>query len=236
MSIERARTLVDRIYNDSDSIMDPGSLIDELGSLCREDAEVRELMVKTLHERTKIGAYGSLSVAKRLMMVSLARTQNPAMSDELGKQLMLPDDGTSTEVWEIRDGAAFALGRLGCKEAVPVLEKAAEAGHAYQACRDALKKLREGLVEDPKGWKKAVSGSAFKKRLELSGDRLVRPPRGFDPEHPLIEDLKWKDYVAGARLSQEDVLQPNFIKEYATYCRAGLPFMSFLCGALDLPF
>jgi len=99
-----------------------------------------------------------------------------------------------------------------------------------------LKKLREGLVEDPKGWKKAVSGSAFKKRLDLSGDRLVRPPRGFDPEHPLIEDLKWKDYVAMARLSQKDVLQPNFIEEYANYCRAGLPFMSFLCGALDLPF
>lgn len=99
-----------------------------------------------------------------------------------------------------------------------------------------LRKIREGLVEDPKGWKKAVSSSAFKKRLELSGDRLVRPPRGFDPEHPLIEELKWKEYVAVASLSQKDVLQPNFMKEYASYCLAGKPLVSFLCEALDLPF
>jgi uncharacterized protein (TIGR02453 family) len=98
-----------------------------------------------------------------------------------------------------------------------------------------LKKIREGLVKDPKGWKKAVSGSAFKRRLTLSGDRLVRPPRGFDPEHALIQDLMWKDYVASSKLTQKDVMEPDFIKEYAAYCRAGLPFVSFLCRVQGLP-
>jgi hypothetical protein len=41
--------------------------------------------------------------------------------------------------------------------------------------------------------------------------------------------------VAVASLSQKDVLQPGFIKEYASYCRAGLPFVSFLCKALKIP-
>ncbi len=95
-----------------------------------------------------------------------------------------------------------------------------------------LRKIREGLVEDPRAWRKAVSGAGFKKRLELTGDRLVRPPRGFDPEHPLIEDLMWKDYIAFAKISQKDVMAPNFIEEYAAYCRAGLPLVSFLCNAL----
>jgi uncharacterized protein (TIGR02453 family) len=99
-----------------------------------------------------------------------------------------------------------------------------------------LKKLREGLVEDSKGWKRAVSGSAFKNRLELSGDRLVRPPQGFDPEHPLIEDLKRKDFIAVAPLTMKQVMEPGFIKDYASYCRAGKSLISFLCGALDLPF
>jgi len=98
-----------------------------------------------------------------------------------------------------------------------------------------LKKLREGLVEDPRAWKKAISGSGFKKRFKLSGDRLVRPPRGFDPEHPLIEDLKWKDYIAVSSLSQKDVMEPNFIKEFGGYCQAGFPFMTFLCDALGIP-
>lgn len=99
----------------------------------------------------------------------------------------------------------------------------------------ALKKIRERIVEDPEAWKKGVSASAFRRRFDLSGDRLVRPPGGFDPEHPLIEDLKWKDYVASARLTQKDVIQAGFIKEYARYCRVGMPFVSFLCDALGLP-
>jgi uncharacterized protein (TIGR02453 family) len=98
-----------------------------------------------------------------------------------------------------------------------------------------VKKIREGLVEDPKIWKKVISGAAFKRRLELTGDRLVRPPRGFDPEHPLVEDLKWKDYIAHTRLSQKAVMDPDFLKEFTGFCRAGLPFVSFLCKSLGLP-
>jgi uncharacterized protein (TIGR02453 family) len=98
-----------------------------------------------------------------------------------------------------------------------------------------LKKIRGGLVEDPKGWKKAITGGAFKRRFELAGDRLVRPPKGFDPEHSLIEDLKWKDYVAMAKLSQKAVMDPGFLTEFAAFCRAGLPFVSFLCRALKVP-
>ena len=99
-----------------------------------------------------------------------------------------------------------------------------------------LRKIREAIVEDPKGWKKAVSGAGFKKRLALAGDRLVRHPRGFDPEHPVMDDLMWKDYVALASLIQRSVTDPGFLREYAAYCRAGMPFMAFLCKALGLPF
>lgn len=100
----------------------------------------------------------------------------------------------------------------------------------------ALRKIREAMVEDEKGWKKAVSGSAFRKHLALSGDRLVRPPRGFDPEHPLIEDLKRKDFIASAPLTMKQVTQAGFMEEYASLCRAGKPLVSFLCRALGLPF
>jgi uncharacterized protein (TIGR02453 family) len=99
-----------------------------------------------------------------------------------------------------------------------------------------LRKLREGLVEEGAGWKKATSGKRFRSRFELSGDSLVRPPRGFDPEHPLIEDLKRKDFVAMARLSQETVTGPDFQKEFTKYCEAGAPFMAFLCKVLEFPF
>ncbi|MFH1764542.1 MAG: TIGR02453 family protein, partial [Gemmatimonadota bacterium] len=100
----------------------------------------------------------------------------------------------------------------------------------------AVKKIREAIVEDSTGWKKAVSGSAFKARLSLSGDQLVRPPRGFDPEHPLVGDLKRKDFIAVAPISMKQVTEPGFIKDFASHCQAGMPLVAFLCGALDLPF
>jgi uncharacterized protein (TIGR02453 family) len=99
-----------------------------------------------------------------------------------------------------------------------------------------LKKIREGLVEDGKGWKKAISGKAFRDRLKLSGDSLVRPPRGFDAEHPLIEDLKRRDFVAIAPLTQKAVMEPGFLKEFTKYCRAGSPFMAYLCRVLGLSY
>lgn len=98
-----------------------------------------------------------------------------------------------------------------------------------------LKKIREGLLEDPKGWKKALSGPGFKQRFSLSGDSLIRPPRGFDPEHPLVEDLKRKDFIARGSLTQRAVTQEDFLTEFTARCRAGLPFMRFLCQSLDLP-
>lgn len=100
----------------------------------------------------------------------------------------------------------------------------------------ALKKIREGLVEDPAGWKKAVTGKGFRDHFELSGESLVRHPRGFDPDHPLIEDLKRKDFVAFSPLQDKQVAAPDFLKEFSAACRAGKPFMAYLCKVLEAPF
>lgn len=100
----------------------------------------------------------------------------------------------------------------------------------------ALRAIRTRIVEEPAAWERARDSTAFKKTFDLGGDRLKRPPRGFDPEHPLVEDLKWKDYIAVADLSDAFVTGPKLVKELAKVFRAGTPFMRFLCDALDVPF
>jgi uncharacterized protein (TIGR02453 family) len=100
----------------------------------------------------------------------------------------------------------------------------------------SLRRIREGIVEDGGGWRKAVGGKAFKNQLRLSGDSLVRPPQGFDPEHPLLDDLKRKDFIAVAPLTQKTVMAPGFLEESAGLCRAAAPLMAFLCKALELEF
>jgi uncharacterized protein (TIGR02453 family) len=100
----------------------------------------------------------------------------------------------------------------------------------------ALERIRERIVEEPSAWKRASRAKAFQTVFELAGDRLKRPPRGFDPEHPLVEDLKWKDYIGVVDLDDAFVTAEDLPKRLATTFKAGTPFMRFLCEALGVPF
>ncbi len=100
----------------------------------------------------------------------------------------------------------------------------------------ALRAIRECIVEDPAAWKRASRGRRFTAAFELEGDKLQRAPRGFDPEHPLVEDLKWKDFIATAGLSTADATSPALPRTLASLLATGTPFMKFLCEAVDVPF
>jgi len=99
---------------------------------------------------------------------------------------------------------------------------------------DALRMVRDAIVEHPDVWKKAIGDRKFRARYALSGDLLKRPPRGYDPEYPLIEDLKRKDFVALTPFTQRDACAPGFLEIYAATARAARPLMEFLTRAVGL--
>jgi len=98
----------------------------------------------------------------------------------------------------------------------------------------ALLKIRKALVKDAAGWKRAVAGAAFRRMCRLDGDAVKRPPRGFDPDHPLIEDIKRKDFTALATLPQAEAQKPAFLKTFEAFCRVTAPLNGFLAKALRL--
>jgi uncharacterized protein (TIGR02453 family) len=98
----------------------------------------------------------------------------------------------------------------------------------------ALLKIRNAIVEQPARWKRILTAKAFRAELRLSGESLMRAPQGFDHEHPLIEDLKRKDFVVVTDLDEKSACAPGFIDRYARICRASAPFVRFLTEALDL--
>lgn len=100
----------------------------------------------------------------------------------------------------------------------------------------SVKKIREAIVDDPAGWKRAAHTKKFTSRFELAGDSLVRPPQGFDPENDLIDDLKRKDFIGVAPLRHKRVTERGFLEEFAEACRDGRGLMRFLCKAVDAPF
>lgn len=100
----------------------------------------------------------------------------------------------------------------------------------------ALAKIREALDEDPVSWKKAINGAAFKRGFNLEGESLKRNPKGYAADHPLIEDLRRKDFIAVAALTQREVTSPGLIELLGTRFRTCAPLVGFLCRALDVPF
>ena len=96
-----------------------------------------------------------------------------------------------------------------------------------------LKKIRERVAQKPEVWRKAVEDPAFARSYTVEGDRLKRPPKGFDPDHELVEILKFKDFTGMSKLTQKQVTSTGFIEEFARLCQAGGSLVKFICDALD---
>ena len=96
-------------------------------------------------------------------------------------------------------------------------------------------KIRDAIVADHKGWQKAGSASTLKGICKLEGESLKRPPRGYDPGHPLIEDLKRKDFLAMTRFTEQDACTLDFLQRFTGVCKAARPFTVFLTTAVGLP-
>ncbi len=99
----------------------------------------------------------------------------------------------------------------------------------------ALRQIREYLVDNPASWRAATQSKAFKADYALGGDALVRPPKGFEPTHPLINDLKRKDFIASTDLADEVLFRPDLPDVLLARYAPLAPLVDWLCDALTLP-
>jgi len=102
---------------------------------------------------------------------------------------------------------------------------------------DALLKIRSAIAGKPAAWKKVVADKGFVKTFgAIEGEQLQRPPRGFDPLHPFIGDIRRKSFVVGRDASERAARSAQFVAETGECFAAATPFMRFLCSALSVPF
>ena len=99
----------------------------------------------------------------------------------------------------------------------------------------ALLAVRTAITKRPADWARAVGGAAFRRSCVLEGEVAKRPPRGFDPAHPRIDDVRRKDFVAIQRFREKDALSPRFLQTFVAFCRTAAPLNRFLCKALGQP-
>ncbi len=101
---------------------------------------------------------------------------------------------------------------------------------------DALGKIRDHIADKTEKWVSVRDDKSFVTKWNLVGDSLTRPPRGYIANHPAIEDLKRKDFIAIAPLSVSDVTGTDLAKLAGKQFAVATPFMKFLCEALEVPY
>jgi uncharacterized protein (TIGR02453 family) len=97
-----------------------------------------------------------------------------------------------------------------------------------------LKKLRQGILDNPKGWL-ALERSLKRKGYELDySHALARIPRGFvDVPKEIESAMKLKGWIIRRQLPRSIICSKNLINEVTDFTKDMLPLLSFGWHALS---
>ena len=96
-----------------------------------------------------------------------------------------------------------------------------------------LLKIRKAIASNTKEFLKIIGEKSFKTRFgDLDGERLTKPPKGFDADHPAIEYLKLKSFTVSEEFSAKDAVSKDYPKMLAESFKAAYPLVVFLRAAL----
>ena len=100
----------------------------------------------------------------------------------------------------------------------------------------ALANIRQRISDKQKEWVAVSTDKKFRRHFKLGGETLSRPPRGYAKDHPMIEDLKRKDFIAVKNMELTDATDPKFQQKVETAFKAASDYMQFLCKAVGVQY
>jgi len=103
------------------------------------------------------------------------------------------------------------------------------AGGAYIPPSPWISAIRERISERGEKLTAIINSREYKKYFSgLEGDRLKVPPRGYSRDHPHIELIKMKSFLAMRQLADDEVVAPEFFEVVTGAFRAMKPLNDFL--------
>lgn len=94
--------------------------------------------------------------------------------------------------------------------------------------------IRQEIDYNLKEFEDILKTKSFKKYFSgLEGDTLKTAPKGYAKDHPAIEILRHKDFLAMHPLKDEQLLAKNATVYVAKGCEAMKPFNDFLTRAYE---
>jgi uncharacterized protein (TIGR02453 family) len=107
------------------------------------------------------------------------------------------------------------------------------AGGFFQPNPVDLKRIRKEFETDDQEIREIINDSTFTKMfVSLEGDEVKTAPRGFDIEHPAIDLIRKKSFLAVRRFTDEEVLSANFRQELKESYLALRPFFDYMSAVL----
>ena len=98
-----------------------------------------------------------------------------------------------------------------------------------------LAKIRQEIDYSFDDWKKIMSNATFKKTFTegITGESLIRPPKGYDENNPAIEFLKRKSFIVTKPFTDAELQSKTFVKEVANTFKTMKPLIDFLNAAVE---
>jgi uncharacterized protein (TIGR02453 family) len=102
---------------------------------------------------------------------------------------------------------------------------------------DDLADIRRAIADKPKDWTRVKSALDAAQRFNgIEGEGLARPPKGFDPDHPQIDDIKRKSFYVMHKSSEKTAQTPALVQDAIDTFASSTPLMTFLCKAIGARF
>lgn len=98
---------------------------------------------------------------------------------------------------------------------------------------EPLSAIRRRIADEGEAWTSIIRSNAFTASWRASGSSLKTSPRGYPREHPMIEELRRKDFIAVSDLDDETLFAPDLVErllERLDGAGAYLRFLTEACG------
>ena len=110
-------------------------------------------------------------------------------------------------------------------------------GGMWMPPKSALGRIRDAIAERPGAFAKLAGDPKVKRRFGGLDDesQLKRVPRGYAPDHPAAEWLKFQSFVAGRRLTDGQAVGGRLVALLEADFKMLLPLVRWINGVLGLP-
>jgi uncharacterized protein (TIGR02453 family) len=108
------------------------------------------------------------------------------------------------------------------------------AGGFWEPNKEDLLRIRKEIEVDASEFREILDDKKFQHYFgnSFKGDELKTAPRGFDKEHPDIDLLRKKGFIAVRNFTDEEVLSPSFSSEVDNSYKALRPFFNLFSDIL----